>query len=659
MIIGTAYYPEHWTRERRETDCRLMKEMGLTAVRMGEFGWSLMEREEGRYDFSLYDETLELLEKYGIFVIFGTPTAAPPAWLCQKYPDIYMKDRSGHQRGFGSRRHYCYNHKGYQEASEQIVTALAEHYKNDARILAWQIDNELGCEDEVRCYCENCQQAFRSWLERKYGTLDRVNREWGTVFWSQTYTAWDQIRLPGQTVVDAYTGYGHNPGLLLDFARFSSDSLINYARQQRSFLRQHVKQPIIHNMVSEYCDNYRLAEQLDGVGYDAYPRSEWDFNSPGRIGFHYDLTRGYDDKKPFWVLEQQSGPCGWNVVGDTPKKGQLGLWSVQAAARGIEAMIYFRWRSCTFGAEQFWYGILDHDGTPGERYKELKNTVRFLKENERVLRLPLRKQILLVYDYENKFCHEFQPHRKEFQYKEEVVRCYEALRRLHADVDVGGLASDFSEYQMVILPFVSMIGEEQVRRLETYVQQGGILLLTPFTGQRELNNQITERVLPGVFCELSGVTVEGFSCETGSTRQVKDKKTGEKTWGHAKIWYEHLQLRGAEAAAIYEGFSDADSGEEPAVSRHSYGKGSVYYLSALYEDYELLFRRILDGEGLKYPELPPEIECIAKQDGKQLVLLNHSETACPIRLEGYWLGGQWESAVLKGFEAVIGVKQDN
>ena len=267
MIIGAAYYPEHWDRKRWETDCRLMRDMGINTVRMGEFGWSVMEREEGKLDFSLYDEAIGLLWEYGISTILGTPTATPPARLCETYPDIYMEDRDGQVRGFGSRRHYCYRHKGYLWATAKIVRAMAEHYKDDKRVIAWQIDNELGCEDEVRCYCEDCRETFSQWLKRKYKSLDALNEAWGTVFWSQIYTKWEQIVLPRQTVVDPYTGNGHNPGLLLDFAEFSSDSLIEFAKIQCDVLRSLTDKPIVHNVVSEYCDNYKLTALLDGAGY--------------------------------------------------------------------------------------------------------------------------------------------------------------------------------------------------------------------------------------------------------------------------------------------------------------------------------------------------------------------------------------------------------
>lgn len=623
MILGTAYYPEHWEKKRWGQDAALMQKMGINTVRMGEFGWSVMEREEGKYDFSLYDEAIAVMAKAGISTILGTPTAAPPAWLCEKYSDIYMRDKQGRKRGFGSRRHYCYNHKGYRQEAARITAAMAVHFKENPHIIAWQIDNELGCEDEVRCYCENCRKAFIGWLQKKYSALERLNREWGTVFWSQTYTGWEQIVLPKETVIDGYTGYGHNPGLLLDFARFSSDSMIEFAKGQRDILKQSSPKPVVHNIVSEYCDNYRLSELLDGAGYDAYPRSEWDDNSPSRIGFHYDLTRGYKEA-PFWILEQQSGPCGWNVLGKTPRKGQLKLWSMQGAARGAASLVYFRWRTCPFGTEQFWYGILDHDGIPGERYEELKETVSEIRKQEKIFSLPNQKQALLVYDYENKFSCEFQPRAKGFAYKEEVIRYYEALMDCHLAVDVGGICTDPGPYEMAVLPFCCMMERKVLENYESYVKKGGILVLTPFAGLRNPNNQITESTLPGIWREMAGVSVTGFYA-------VPEGEKIASELGQIRLWYDVLKAETAQSISRFEN----EQGKLPAVTVHSYGKGKVYTISAFYESYTKVMSMILDRERIAGYSLPKEVECIVKQEGEYLILLNHSSTETRITVPGY------------------------
>ena len=623
MIFGADYYPEHWPEERWREDAALMKRIGINTIRIGEFGWSVIERKEGEIDFSLYDRAISLFAKYGIQTIMGTPTATPPAWLCQKYPDIYMMNRHGDMRGYGSRRHYCYNHKGYRKETERVVKMVARHYSHNDNVIAWQVDNELGCEDDVLCYCDRCRKAFTDWLKRKYGTLERVNEAWGTVFWSQTYTEWEQIIVPKDTVVDGYTGNGHNPGLMQDFKRFSSDSMYGYAKLQTEILREESNKIITHNMVSEQSDNYRLAELFDAIGYDAYPYSEWDYNSPGRIGFLYDLSRGYADK-PLWILEQQSGPCGWNVLGETPKSGQLKLWSQQAASRGIEALIYFRWRTCPFGAEQYWYGILDHDGVPGKRYQEIGQAISSIQENEEYLRLPEKKKVLLVYDYDNKFCHDEQPHVRGFVYKEEVVRYYEALRRIHVPVRVGSLAENLDAYELVILPFISMIGKEDAERISRYVKNGGNIILTPFSGQRRINNQITTEILPGVFRNMSGVTVASFHA-------MEREIIPYEEIGNMQLWREELKLDNAES--FRKNWISPEGG--PLVSENRYGNGRVFYISCCMEAYDRMLQEICreTGTASGYGDIPECVECIEKSNC--LILMNHSGEKQQVVLKGY------------------------
>lgn len=626
MIIGAAYYPEHWSRNRWERDAVLMKKMGINTIRIGEFGWSVMEREEGKYDFSLYDEATELFGSYGIHTIMGTPTAAPPKWLCDKIPGIYMKDRYGTARGFGTRRHYCYNNEQYREYSARIVQKQAEHFRDNHNIIAWQIDNELGCEDEVRCYCEKCREKFITWLHNKYGSLDEVNRSWGTVFWSQTYTDWDEIILPQYAVTDNYSYYTHNPGLLYDYALFASDSLIDYAKMQTEIIRDVAECPIVHNVVSEKCDNYKLSRLLDRAGYDAYPRSEWDTDPAGRIGFHYALTAGYKDTR-MWILEQQSGPCGWNVLGNTPKPGQLALWTIQAALYRAEAIVFFRWRSCLFGAEQFWYGILDHDGIPGKRYEELRKAVTEVQENEDLFSLPDKKEVLLVYDYRNKFSHEIQRHHKDFSYKEETVKIFTALKKLHVQTEIrDGLAGILSEYPVVMLPFCSIPPEGDIKIYEQYVKEGGTLILTPFSGLRTKENQITEERLPGIFREMAGVEITGFFSSEEETTELLD---GEE----AVIWGELLQPITARSEELYGG---DDYCGEVAVTSNSYGKGRVWYIGCLMKDYRKIFGRILEEAGIERPELDEEIEYFHKVSDRESahILLNHSKEAKRCEVDG-------------------------
>lgn len=225
--FGVDYYPEHWQRDRWETDAELMKEMGLTVVRMAEFSWHKLEPQEGKYDFAWLDDAIDLLGRYGIRTIVGTPTAAPPAWMANRYPEILPVDREGRIRGFGGRHHDCQSNAVYRGFVRKIVTAMAVHYKDNPNVIGWQPDNELGNSHHDLCMCESCRKNFQGWLEKKYGTVDRLNEAWGNAFWSQEYNEFSEVFTPRITVT------GENPSAMLDWKCFCSDLIVDFMKEDR------------------------------------------------------------------------------------------------------------------------------------------------------------------------------------------------------------------------------------------------------------------------------------------------------------------------------------------------------------------------------------------------------------------------------------------
>ena len=362
MYFGVDYYPEHWPEERWEKDAGMMKEANINVVRLAEFAWAKIEPDEGVYDFSWLDRAIAVLALAGIKTVLGIPTAAAPKWLMDKHPDMYPVDMHGLVKGFGTRRHYCANHSMYREYTRKITAKMVEHYKDNPNIVAWQTDNEFG----DNCYCDNCRDTFRTWLKKKHGTVEILNNEWGTVFWSQTYRSFDEVPVPGYSSSDGFsqtasgsalsTPYNHNPGLLLDYRRFCSDSYVAYQDIQIGEIRKRSRLPITHNYMGHYneLDYFKLGENLDFISWDNYPNNMWGRSDYKTTAMAHDLMRGIKNSN-FWVMEQQSGPCGWHSMGDTPEPGQIRLWTYQAIAHGADAIVYFRWRACTFGIEQYWY----------------------------------------------------------------------------------------------------------------------------------------------------------------------------------------------------------------------------------------------------------------------------------------------------------------
>lgn len=653
MYFGADYYPEHWPKERWRRDAQLMEDAHINVVRMAEFAWSRLEPEEERYDFSWLDEAIDVLAQHGIKTVLGTPTATPPKWLADKHPDIYMQDRFGRVRGFGSRRHYCYNNPIYREYTRKIVRKMAEHYGSNPHVIGWQIDNEFGCQDTGQCYCDNCRRAFTAWLKEKYASIEEVNQAWGTVFWSQIYTDWDQVILPIYTVCENsdLNMHGHNPGLLLDFYRFSSDSIVDYQRLQIDEIRKAAKQSITHNLMGHFeeIDYFDLAKGLDFVSWDNYPKMPWNNGSYQSAAMAHDLMRGVKNQN-FWVMEEQSGPCGWSVLGDTPAPGQIRLWTYQAIAHGADAIVYFRWRACTFGAEQYWYGILDHDGVPRRRYEEIRQIggelakVGDLLEGARV-----KADVAIIKSYDNLWSHRIQPHNPEFNYTKLLFSHYRPFLDSGINADVTSIAADLSQYKLVVMPAFNLMNEDIKMKLENYVRAGGNLILTFRSGTRNWNNSMTTETLPGMLGRLAGIEVEEFdSLNHGRTLRIN----GVMGDGSASIWAEMLRPKTAVVLGRYVG---GHYDGQAAITANQFGDGKVYYVGCHLDDVSLnrLLWMIADDAGIR-PALRwivPGVEVVQKEkSGKSyLVVLNHNDSPASLAIPGQYtemLSGKLVSTVL-------------
>jgi beta-galactosidase len=637
--LGVAYYPEQWPRERWGTDAGLMAEAGLSLVRVGEFAWAQLEPEPGRFDFEWLDEAVALLADAGLDVVLGTPTAAPPIWLIERHPEILPVVADGSRHGFGHRRHYCPNSAAFRAASERVVAALAEHYGRDGRVVAWQIDNEFG----GRCFCDVCRRAFQQWLESRYGALDNLNESWGTAFWSQTYTSWDQIPLPEARPVPLPSGFlprSPNPGLALDFRRFSSDSYVAFQRLQVEVLRKTClpEQRITHNLMGfrfPEIDYHELAADLDFVSWDNYPLLDESrrWTSPALSA---DAMRGLKHE-PVWVLEQQVGPVGWGAL-RTPRRGQMRLFTYQAIAHGAEAVVYFRWRTPRYGTEQYWHGILDHDGTPRRRYAEVRALAAELERlGDALSGLHPVAEVALVHDYDSRFALQIQPTNAALGYEETIQRHYQVLRRLAVGVDLVSPSAELARYRIVVAADLFVVDPATAAALAAYVANGGVLVLAPRSGVKDRCNAVPDRPFPAWLDELAGVTVLDYVSDPAeATARFGD---GTARAGEYSGWYEELELRGARALAS---FVDGEFAGAPAVAVHDVGAGRALYLAgaALEPTLGAVYRDIVGEAGLAVVEPPDDVELvqIGNGAGEQLLFaLNHADEARSVDVgDGAW-----------------------
>ena len=655
LHFGVDYYPEHWERERWDRDALLMQEMGIQMVRMAEFSWHKLEPREGSYDFGWLDEAIALLGKYGIYTIVGTPTAAPPAWMINKHPEILPVDREGRVRGFGGRHHDCQSNPVYREYIRKLVTRMAQHYGENPYVIGWQPDNELGNSHQELCTCASCRSRFQDWLQKKYGTAEELNRAWGTSFWSQEYNDFSEVYAPRLTVT------GENPSAMLDWKRFCSDLIVDFTREQTEIIRKYAKnQFITHNYMgfADKVDYYKLGELLDFVSHDQYPGGFYLPRTPHEenhvLAATLDVVRSYKNQ-PFWIMEQQSGITGWEIMGRAPEPGQLSAWAMQSIAHGADAVVFFRWRTCAMGTEQYWHGILPHSGNPGRRYRELQD---FIQEVDPLMdymhgSMP-RPEVGIVFSFEQEYAFRIQPHHKDLSYTGQVQKYYRALYEKNIPVDFVSEEGDFKKYKILLAPLQYLMSPELEEKYMDYVRQGGHLLLTMRTGVKDRNNFcMTERELPGRLSEVAGIEVLEYDCLRNA--EVEVLFHGRKFL--ANIWSDLMRLLpGTKVLAAYA--SEFYAGE-PCITAHPYGDGICYYVGT--EPGEALMEALVD-DILSRAEvnsiLPPVqgVECMFRENDRErfLFVINHSgQEKCYEAPQGYQMLKGLQAGCLGAYETQI------
>ncbi len=604
-----------------------MRECNINTVRVGEFAWKLFESEEGRFDFSFMDEAMEVLKSEGISVIMGTPTAAPPKWLVNKY-DVLTRDKYGRERGWGARRECCANSPDYIEKSKIIVEETAKHYAGNDQIIAWQIDNEFGCHNSTRCYCEHCRRAFADWLREKYGTIENLNEKWGTVFWSLGFDSFDDIILPAYNSCEGDYGnlWSHNPSLDLEYRRFASESWVKYQKTQIDIIKKYSSAPVTHNLMGHFSDinAYDLSRDLDFVSWDNYPDNQWGTSEYEYVSMAHENMRGAKNKN-FVVMEEQSGPAGWDFLGRTPRPGELRLWTYQAAAHGAEGMVYFRFRTALFGMEQYWYGILDHDGVPRRRYYEIQKTGAELLRLEKYIKDAENKyDALIVKSYDNAWAHDIKRHSDKYNYENHLYSFYKA----NADLNVCAAVSNgnYDKYKVVYMPAYNVVGDGETEEIKRYVENGGTLVLTFRSGTRNEYNNIRPTAVPSVFAELAGIEAAEFDAPR------REVAVGGAVSGKASVWCDIIEPKTARTLCRYE--SEYYKGKA-AVTVNSFGNGKVYYVGCDLDDNALkeLVKLISEGAGAEIISAPENVEII-KREG-YTIALNYNETAVKVPLTGY------------------------
>jgi beta-galactosidase len=627
MLIGVDYYPEHWPGERWETDIKLMKGAGFNTVRLAEFSWIKMEPVEGQFEFGWLDDVIKVLARYDINVILGTPTAVMPAWVARKYPETLRQKPDGTRIVWGGRKHNCFSSGTYRLLSERITRAMAEHFAGAPNVIGWQTDNEFGGGE---CHCQSCLAEFQDWLRNKYGTLDALNRAWGNHFWGLNFTTWGEITFPDNRTDETWAM--GNPSACLDFNRFTSWLRVRFQADQVRILRRICPDDFVtHNFMGLYSelDYYDLAGDLDFVAWDNYPIWSGKPDIPYGASLAADITRGLKNKN-FLIMEQTAGPCGWGAFGRNPWPGEIRKIAYQQLAHGSDGQIWFRWRTCTVGREQYWHGLLGHDGRPLRRYDEATQTAKeFLKLEDHLRGTTVVSDVAILYDYDNLWSLNFQPGYSGNSLQSAIMRYYNALFRAGVNADIVNRNSNINQYKLVLAPDLSLMPDETAHKLSQYVENGGILLTDCRTGVKDCNNLCHERSLPGSLSPVLGIRIEEYSA-LGSDTWYTVKGTAGLDGTYTAINYvDWVTPGGCQTVASY-----ADQWHmKPfsAVTRNGYGKGKGWYVGAILKEesfYDNLIAELLEDARIQPLVKPPNgVEASIRQGNrwKLLFLMNHTE----------------------------------
>ena len=517
--LGTCYYSEHWDRSLWRDDLRRMKQHGIFTVRIAEFAWTMLEPEEGVFRFDFFDEFLDLAEAEGMKVIIGTPTATPPAWLTEKYPEVLNCRIDGIPYRHGMRRHYNYNSLVYRRLCARIVEQIAAHYGQRPCVIGWQIDNELNCEADV-FYAESDTLAFREYLKAKYHTLDALNAAWGTVVWSQTYTAWEEIYVPRLTIHNS-----SNPHLVLDYYRFVSESAISFCGMQAAIVKKYKKPGdfITTNGMFGHLDNHRMMDEaLDVYAYDSYPNFAYCLSEdPGHSDDLNDRkwSRNLAEVRSicphFLIMEQQSGANGWNtrMEAPTPKPGQMMLWTMQSIAHGADYVSFFRWRTAVVGTEMYWHGILDYDNRDNRKLAEVGQIWDRVQKLQPVAGADYVASVGLLRDYGILDVVSVDGYRLAKRSEKEI---FVAAQLSHTPLDMVNLTDatspdELRRYRLLIYPHPLILTEARAQTLRAYVENGGTLIVGARTGQKDIQGRCPMTPMPGLLSGLTGTRVKEFT----------------------------------------------------------------------------------------------------------------------------------------------------
>lgn len=628
ILFGGDYNPNQWPKEIWEEDIRIFKKASINSATVNVFSWAKIQPSENCYDFEELDQIIEKLSTEGFDIVLATSTAALPAWMFKKYPEVARTDYDGRHHKFGQRHNACPNSLVYQKYAERLATKLAERYGENPQVTCWHINNEYGGE----CYCDNCEKAFRVWLKDKYHTIEALNKAWNMEFWGHTVYEWDEIVLPN--ALSEGIGYDKTAfaGISIDYRRFNSDSLLkNYMMERDAIRKIDPTTPITTNLMGTFkgLDYFKWAKEMDLVSWDNYPA----YNTPwSLVAMTHDLMRGLK-QQPFMLMEQTPSQQNWQPYNSLKKPGQMRAQSYQTIAHGADTIQYFQLRRSIGACEKFHGAVIEHVGHEDTRvFRETAALGAELAQLSDIIGTQTQAQVAVIFDWDNYWALEYTSGPTvDLKYVEQIHRYYRYFYEQNIAVDLVPVDADLSKYKLVAAPVLYMIKEGMQERLTDFVKQGGALLTTYMSGIVDQSDNVHLGGYPGPLRELAGIWVEEIDA-LAPEQSNGVSLVNEDLSGTSNLVSDLIHLENAEALAHYT--SNFYAGM-PAVTKNTFGDGTVYYFGGQLEDQlqDQLFKTIVEESDIT-PVIEEatklEIACRENEEAKFFVIINFHEEAQPL-----------------------------
>ena len=651
IIFGGDYFPEQWDEKTWIEDIRLMKAAKVNMVSVAIFAWSLIQPDEDTFCFDWLDKIMGMLAENEICVCLGTSTAAQPNWLTKKHDDILLMRDDGNRITYGSRQTFCINSPSYRSAARRLVTEIASHYKDHPALTLWHINNEYANKNNT-CFCDNCKAGFQQWLKNKYSTIENLNETWGTVFWSEKYSSWDEINTPRKSAG------GRNATKLLDYKRFLSDSFYSMYMEEYNILRDITPNiPITTNFEADWSkfDHSAFRDHMDVASFNCYPDPR-DMENAGKwVALRHSMMRSLLGK-PFMLMEQAPSQVDWYPVNIAKRPGVMRLWSYQAIANGSDSVMYFQWRASKKGTEKFHSGMVPHFGEESRTFKEIAALGNELEKISEVVDSTIDSKVAILMDNDSWWSVDdpyatggksldnevfWTSNAQPFptvllSYMGELEYYFNAFYDLGVPVDVIDTRYDFSKYKIVVAPLLHMVKPGFKEAIEKFVSAGGTFIATYFSGFVDENVGVYLDGYLGPLKDVLGVKIEEYDplVPNATTRiRMCEKAAGFDKKYKSSVWVDVAHTTTAKTLAKFTEDFYADC---PAITANDFGQGKAYYIATRPDKkfmHDFLAKALKDQK-IKTSKMPKDIEVVHRSKGEQTFsfYLNHNTNEVEIDL---------------------------